>query len=291
MGEGYRGLVSLYILREIEKRLNKPIQDIFDGFVGVSTGSLIAGMLAQGYSIKDIIQVYEIEGDRIFKTNFLHDIKTVYGILGAKYKREGLDKIIEKYTVMGLKKKLAVPFLDLLTNEPIVLTKFDDVGVTEALQASCSAPTYFEPKEFVSKRGEKYLGVDGGLFADNPELLVIRLVAEFPKIGSYNNVTIVSVGTGIEAEYKFKKFSNYGMGGWAKKSKTLMNNILVVESIFDDKIMSSLTNSFYRLEPRLPKELLKLDDTSLDSDYREAVRQYAGANKELFNKVCVALKK
>ena len=47
-GGGVRGLVTLYILREIERRIGKRITEIFDWIVGTSTGGIIALGLCYG---------------------------------------------------------------------------------------------------------------------------------------------------------------------------------------------------------------------------------------------------
>jgi len=58
-GGGTRGLVSLEILRHIEKHCPGPISQYFDVIVGTSTGGLIALLLAEGrYPISEIYKMY-----------------------------------------------------------------------------------------------------------------------------------------------------------------------------------------------------------------------------------------
>ncbi len=90
-GGGIRGLIPLYFLRELEIRLNKKVNDLFDMFAGTSIGGLIALIFSQKrYSaeklLKKMIGRYKNE---IFKKSFVYFIRT-----GFIYDETNLEKLL-----------------------------------------------------------------------------------------------------------------------------------------------------------------------------------------------------
>lgn len=55
-GGGMRGAITLAMLAELEKQSGKTCQEMFDMFVGTSTGAIIAGGLAIGYSAQELLE-------------------------------------------------------------------------------------------------------------------------------------------------------------------------------------------------------------------------------------------
>ena len=75
-GGGIRGILPCAILAELEKRLNKPVSQVFDLMAGTSTGGIIAcglnlpdpGRPGQPkFSAATFGQLYEKDGAKIFK--------------------------------------------------------------------------------------------------------------------------------------------------------------------------------------------------------------------------------
>ena len=69
-GGGIRGVLPARILHEIEKRMKKPISEIFDLIAGTSTGGILALCLtkpdAKGkprYKALDILKFYDLPGN------------------------------------------------------------------------------------------------------------------------------------------------------------------------------------------------------------------------------------
>ncbi len=69
-GGGIRGLVSAYMLLEIEKQLKEnnkpPIREYFHMIAGTSTGSILAAGIALGYPIEELIGIYKKHGLEIW---------------------------------------------------------------------------------------------------------------------------------------------------------------------------------------------------------------------------------
>ncbi|HEY9651760.1 MAG TPA: patatin-like phospholipase family protein [Coleofasciculaceae cyanobacterium] len=102
-GGGIRGLVSAYILQEIETKLKEnnkpPLREHFDMIAGTSTGSILAAGIALGYPIKELIEIYETRGLEIFPYQKLFDMGRLklllkYGLSAPKFSNEGLINVL-----------------------------------------------------------------------------------------------------------------------------------------------------------------------------------------------------
>lgn len=65
-GGGIRGILTLQALKALEEHVGGRCIDIFDMFAGTSTGAIIAGGLAWGVSVDDLIELYRDEHRTIF---------------------------------------------------------------------------------------------------------------------------------------------------------------------------------------------------------------------------------
>src|SRR5690606_12439268 len=75
-----------------------------------------------------------------------------------------------------------------------------DFLVRDAVLATCSAPTYFEPVKIPSPKGEGHVVIDGGVFANNPGMCAYTEVRKLA-FGDVSNPTskdmlLLSLGTG-----------------------------------------------------------------------------------------------
>src|SRR5207248_11006895 len=73
-GGGIRGIISLEVLARIESELRKSsgnpklvLADYFDYVADTSTGAIIATLIALGYSIGDIRDIYLQSGTEMFR--------------------------------------------------------------------------------------------------------------------------------------------------------------------------------------------------------------------------------
>ncbi len=57
-GGGSKGVYSLGVLLEIERKLGTPLHETFDLIYGTSTGSIIGSLIALGKSIEEIERLY-----------------------------------------------------------------------------------------------------------------------------------------------------------------------------------------------------------------------------------------
>jgi uncharacterized protein len=103
-GGGIRGIIPAIVLAEIERRTGKPIADSFDMIAGTSTGGILALGLTKPhnrhpsqpqYSASDLINLYRIEGKRIFQEKFPG--KTDEWLFNPKHRADGRDAVLTQY--------------------------------------------------------------------------------------------------------------------------------------------------------------------------------------------------
>ena len=225
-GGGVRGAISIAFLEELERQIARQegravrLCDWFDLIGGTSTGAIIAGALALGYSAAQIRVFYESLAPKVFK-------RSRWRLLGIQSKFDGaillkeLDQIVGERTLgtPDLQTRLAIVTKRLDTGSPWVLTNNPASAYWETpadraflgnrhyllkqlIRASAAAPHFFEPQQITIADGmAPGLFVDGGVTPFNNPSLMMFMVASLPQYGlnfaaGANKLHIVSVGTG-----------------------------------------------------------------------------------------------
>jgi uncharacterized protein len=233
-GGGLRGMMTLQVLKKIEKLLQDRfgdrkmlLCDYFDLIAGTSTGAIIAAGLSTGMTVETIEGHYRNLGDKVFKRSFWRN-----GLVLEKYDADAVAKALGE--VLGTTMMKDTEFRTGL----LVVTKRLDTGSTWALtnnpnakyfkanpkrpqtipngeyplwqivRASTAAPTFFAGEEIRihSDESEKRkdtvgLFIDGGVSPHNNPSLQALMVAtmEGYKFGwkaGADDILLVSVGTG-----------------------------------------------------------------------------------------------
>ncbi len=173
-GGGYRGVFAAHVLRRIEQEFSASWQSDFSLIAGTSTGSIIAAGLACGVSARDICELYKLRGHEIFEKR----PHSRLGIAASRYSSSNLQSILTDVfgdkTLGEVKIPLLIPSTDIGNGRVHVLKSAYDpefhrdptVPIVDAILASCSAPTYFDPHVT-----GQYMLADGGLWANNPSLV------------------------------------------------------------------------------------------------------------------------
>jgi uncharacterized protein len=223
-GGGIRGLISLGILKQLERMLARNqgsgagfrLCDYFDYVAGTSTGAIIAAGLAIGMSVDELIEFYRASGREMFeKSRLLERVKSFYS---ADPLRNQLEKVFGTETGLfpeHLRCLLLVVTRNVTTDSPWPVSSNPDaryndprrgdcnlrIPLWQLVRASTAAPIYFPP-EFVNIGSRTFTFVDGGVTAyNNPAFLLYRM-ATHPayqlewKTGE-KNLLLVSLGTGM----------------------------------------------------------------------------------------------
>jgi hypothetical protein len=233
-GGGIRGLISVLVLEEIEKRLGEKLKrtvriaDFFHLFAGTSTGGLIALSLTspKGLSATDLASFYTEDGPKIFSRGLRRKLTTLWGLAGPKYSstplREAVERRLGTSMVSEATRDLMVTSYDMNGSEPYFFKRWRaledpqqrDFPIADAALSTAAAPTYF-PSHGLDGRAL----VDGGVFAGNP---TIAAVAEAlgrqsdPPAGLQpHDLFVVSIGTGeFDSGFEQGQVSGWGDIAW-----------------------------------------------------------------------------
>ena len=228
-GGGILGIITLGILREVERQLAAAAGEgdsfrlgrYFDYVGGTSTGAIIATGLAVGMSASDLIDFYKRAGPLMFERRFL--LSRLRSFYAADPLREQLREILGDRTLgaSDLQCLLMIVTRNATTDSPWPVSnnpfaKYNQVGrpdcnlqipLWQLVRASTAAPVYFPPEmlEWDRKDPEKtFVFVDGGVTPyNNPAFLLYRM-ATLPQyrlswpVGE-DQLMLLSVGTGSAA--------------------------------------------------------------------------------------------
>ena len=277
-GGGIRGVYPAHILRCIEERLQVNLHDTFDIIAGTSTGSIIAAGVAVRMELGKIVGMYQKHGARIFakKSCWLpgkrlkSTIQPMFdSIYDAQYLTKILTEIFQNKHLGEISKPLLLPATDigngcihvLKSGYSTEFTRDRNVLVKDAILASCSAPTFFDPHKL-----NNYLLADGGLWANNPALAAV-IEAQHRLGVAQADIQVLTIGTGhSKTMYGTETRRKWGLvNGW--KNKEFISFILSLQS------QSAMNYLALQLSPGQIKRIdfesdlpLPLDDVSKVDD-------------------------
>ena len=283
-GGGARGIYSAQILACIEQLNGMPVREHFDLIAGTSTGSIMAGAAAVGIPMTRVVELFEKESPRIFRKRWLGSFH-----IQSKYSGQSLGQVIQScvsdLTLGEISTPLMILGSDISTGgvhvfksrylkdlgEPYV--RDADVILSDAILASCAAPSYFDPVQV----GELLLA-DGGLWANNPSIIALaEAVSKFKR--SVEQVRILSIGTGHSVNL-YSQNRCWGLfTGWGREK--LVSYVLRLQSEASANMTKLLLQDRYvRLDPEI--EAWDLDDIEhLDNLKALATRDFALHNEAI----------
>lgn len=202
-----------------------------DAVAGTSAGSIVASMLAMGYTTNQMTKMFDLFAKNaiaISPKQIFTQIKDEKGIkiggLTSSYNIELAVKEIAEAkkikSIKDVKMPISIPSTDLITSKKIVFTNMKDlegenyikdIEIWKAVRASSTFPCMYAPFEY-----EKYQLVDGGIFDNLP-------VEEAKKLGVDK---VISVRFKLKSPKKQKTIYNITM-----QSLDLMTEGLIKESI------------------------------------------------------------
>jgi predicted acylesterase/phospholipase RssA len=201
-GGGAKGFYTLGVLKEIEGMLNCPLYKRFDLVYGTSTGAIIASLIALGYTVDEIHELYKNHVPVVMsKTN-----------PGARSKALSLlaAEVFGDAKFTDVKTNIGVVATNWLTEKPKVFKSSIDqahgakgnftpgfgITIAEAVQASCSAYPFFDRKLVTESNGDIVELIDGGYCANNPTLYAISDAVAGMKRGRCD-LRVVNIGVGV----------------------------------------------------------------------------------------------
>ena len=311
-GGGVKGVVTIRILQEIEKRTNKTISQLFDIVTGTSTGGFIASALITPdpdgkplYNAEYLMNLYLNELSNIFAPSISRKLLTGLGLWGSKYDRSSYDKILRQTFGKTLLSQtllpIFIPIFAIDRNKPFIASSFfaqqsmtNDFYLKDIVAATSAAPTYFTPVKFKNlDNSVSYTGADGGIYAHNPELIGITGVYIMHPRLEIKNVVLLSIGTGVLLQdLSTSGVGNDGHIGWLK-NKDIIGNMVNTDSIIAEAAITAMLrrNSHFRFRVDLPLNLESMDDGSKTnlSALVALAEEFITKNSEQIDALCKVL--
>lgn len=291
-GGGAKGFYTLGVLKEIEGMLGCPLFKCFDLVFGTSTGAIIASLIALGYKIDAIHDLYKKHvpfvmrapdgqgksealaelAQEIYGTKSFTDVVTDVGIITTKW-------VIER--PMIFKGNVSQAHGRIGTFKPGF-----GVSIADAVEASCSAYPFFNRKIVTTSGGDVVELIDGGYCANNPTLYAIAdAIAAMNKDRA--DLRIVSIGVGVYPEPKPK-----GIKMWfAKKyllSVQLLQKTLEINTQSMDQLRAILFKDIKTIricdtfeKPEMATDLMEHDLAKLNILRQCGSESFASREEEL----------
>jgi len=310
-GGGIRGIFPAMLLAEIEKRTNKATVELFDLIAGTSTGGILALGLNKPdldykgkpkYSAQKLVNLYETEGNKIFRLDLLEGIWTTAGAtLHSKYPYEGLEKVLDTYfgdtRLSESLKDVLITSYDLERRRPQIFLSSqakkkasEDFPMKLVGRATSAAPTYFEPLKLNKPNSSDYYAlVDGGVYANNPSLYAYAEAKRVHK--EVNDFLLISLGTGeLSLRMPYEEARTWGLAKWAQP---------ILDVVFDgvsDAVHFQLQqlvpeNKYYRIQSKLMGVDERMDNAKLDNivALKVLADNVIQENDQLISKLCELL--
>lgn len=292
-GGGIRGIIPALVLAEFERRTGRRIYELFDLIAGTSTGGILAlgltrpqpgGARVPQYAAKDLVKLYEDQGQRIFSSSLLHRILSLGNVLDKKYESGPIEEVLAEYfgdaKLSEALTRLLIPSYEIERRTAFFFKSHKATGETladdenkedydflmrDVARATSAAPTYFEP-ELIDRGRDAFALVDGGTYANNPAMCALAEAICSTKFNrKLGDVFMVSLGTGEQTRpLNFQSVKNWGLLGWAQPILSLVfHGVSDTVNYQSNLILNAQGRAkrHYRLQIKLKGETYQLDDT------------------------------
>lgn len=201
-GGGYRGLFAAHLIKRIQEEWAIDWRSHASLLAGTSTGAILAAGLACGIPASRLAEFFETHGKAIFTRRRLSRLDP-RALFTSRYSStrlaHALNGVFGDQTLGEVSVPLVLPAVDIgngcvhvfKSKYHRTFVRDPSIRLADAILASCSAPTYFDPIIV----GGTYQLVDGGLWANNP-CLVAAIDAHYRLEVPFEDMRILSIGTG-----------------------------------------------------------------------------------------------
>ncbi|MCK9617925.1 MAG: patatin-like phospholipase family protein [Lentimicrobiaceae bacterium] len=327
-GGGIRGILPGVILAYLEQKLQEKegaqarLCDYFDLLAGTSTGGILTCMYitpsADGrplFTASEAVDLYLKNGGIIFSRSWWYKLRTLFGLLGAKYPVINIERILKSYLKNVMLKDALKPCLvtayDIVQRKTVFFNKTDTIKsdifnyhMRDIARSTSAAPTYFKPVKIESLFGAPLYMIDGGVFANNPAMCAYAeaRTTEFSKIfnrpdkpdyPNAKNMIMISIGTGTHSDpYNYNKVKKWGAAYWALPIINILmsSNAETVHYELNqmfDTIKPPDQADYYRLEPTVGTASSQMDLATSENMHalEEAGKTFVTANVGLLDKI------
>jgi len=291
-GGGSKGVYTIGVLKELELRLGSPLCEHFGLIFGTSTGSIIAALIALGYEVSKIEELY---------LTLIPNIMTKNSKSGrSKALKEEAINIFGSQKFDAFKTNIGIVALNYETQMPLVF-KTDiqqahgmkqsfkpgfDCTIETALRCSSAAYPFFEKMKIKTENHGEIEVVDGGFIANNSTLYSM---IDAYKVLNYkeSDINLLNIGVGHYVEkssgLKHKVLKMFGIYNFIEKVLTANtnSNTIIAKLLFPNLNMLRISDSFP--EPKHGTNMLESDLKKLNRMIQLGRSSYAKYEKELEN--------
>tara|TARA_E500000318_G_scaffold102506_1_gene106857 strand:- start:1078 stop:2004 length:927 start_codon:yes stop_codon:yes gene_type:complete len=291
-GGGSKGVYTIGVLKELELRLGSPLYKHFGLVFGTSTGSIIAALIALGFELSKIEELYLSLIPKIMNKNSKRG-------RSRALKEEAL-KIFGSQKFDTFKTNIGIVALNFETQMPLVF-KTDiqlahgmkqsfkpgfDCTIETALRCSSAAYPFFEKVKIKTENHGEIEVVDGGFIANNSTLY--SMIDAYKALNyDESNINLLNVGVGHYVEnssgLKHKLLKLFGIYNFIEKILTANtnSNTIISKLLFPNLNMLRISDSFP--EPKHGTNMLESDLNKLKKMIQLGRSSYANHEKQIEN--------
>lgn len=289
-GGGSKGVYTIGVLKELELRLGSPLCEHFGLIFGTSTGSIIASLIALGYTMPKIEELYLSLIPKIMTKNSKNG--------RSKALEEEAIKIFGSRKFDSFKTNIGIVALNFETQMPLVF-KTDikqahgmkqsfkpgfDCTIETAIRCSSAAYPLFEKMNIRTENHGSIEVVDGGFIANNSTLY--SMIDAYKALNyKESDITLLNIGVGHYVEkssgLKNKIMRMFGIYNFVEKVLTAStnSNTIIVKLLFPNLNMLRISDSFP--EPKHGTNMLESNVKKLEKMIQLGRSSYAKYEKQL----------
>lgn len=243
-GGGIKMAMSGQLLIELESMTGRRTADCNQLIGGTSTGGIMTALLThpKKYSAKEALELYIEYGSKIFSASLAYKIRTLGGLIGAKYQSEYIEGLLQSYmgdVKMSDLSPCIITACDIHSRQIKIFAQSDyskygndgDFYVKDVCRATSAAPTYFSSHSVKSLAGHEYVCCDGGLALNNPSMALFTEAGSNP-----HELFVVSLGMG-----NVKK--SYSANNWGKIEA--ISPVIDLLMGYSDEVIDKYLQSIY----------------------------------------------
>jgi predicted acylesterase/phospholipase RssA len=241
---------------------------------GTSTGAIIASLIALGYSVQSIFDLYQEHVPIVMRN------RSTSGRTSALKKLS--QDVFKDATFEQVKTNIGIVATRWLSERPMIFKSTEEqahgrvatfvpgfgVSIADAVRASCSAYPFFERTIVNTSLGEKIELLDGGYCANNPTLYAIADAIHALK-QERMNIRVLNIGVGIYPDSKpsfIMRFAKKYLVSVQLLQKTLEINTQSMDQLrrilFSDIPTVRISDTF--VQPEMATDLLEYNPKKLD---------------------------
>ncbi len=269
---GIHGIVSTYSLMYLEKKSGKPITELFDLIVCVSTGAIQATMLTEPnanhqprYSAAQVLNYYDHSIPTLLRSSWWWRISSAQGFLKPQLNSEEIYQTIQKQTqhlkLSDLMNHVIILTYDLKQARPLKLDNLQaqqnpakNFMLADIIYSAITTPSKIAPRPINNlTQNKKYMLIDGAIINNDPATVALLMAADlYPDNPKY----MLSLGNGKSTPLlNFDKIENWGLLAWARPLADILFNTRnnTTQKILDILYRHhfSQLNHYLRIDPTL----------------------------------------